>query len=229
MEQVIEELRTPPPAEVFPPWPRAQREVHRLARETPPPLRLLRTTGLLRPDVADRIAEWFTGPLTADAGAVRASYGALERDTRRLSEIIHRDRRDRGLGVRVDYVHAFDDPYENGAELCAELRRHGSMKLRTIACDEPHPLLGGKEGGVVDQLRIVHDVFGHAALGVGFDLQSELAAWHQCRTLFSVEARSAAFCELVGAVTAYVATGEKPVLRADLPPAELIAAAGATG
>jgi hypothetical protein len=95
---------------------------------------------------------------------------------------------------------------------------------RAIACDPPHPLPGGEEGGVVDRLRMVHDVFGHAALGVGFDLQSELAAWHQCRTLFSVEARPAAFCELVGAVTAYVATGRKPALRADLPPAELVAA-----
>ena len=76
----------------------------------------------------------------------------------------------------------------------------------------------------MDQVRIVHDVFGHAALGVGFDLQSEFAAWLQCRTLYSAEARPAAFCELVGAVTAYVVTGEKPVLRADVPPAELLAA-----
>src|SRR5687768_13886603 len=37
------------------------------------------------------------------------------------------------------------------------------MTLTTIACDEPHPLLGGAEGGVVDQLRVVHDVFGHRA------------------------------------------------------------------
>ena len=98
------------------------------------------------------------------------------------------------------------------------------MTLTTIARDEPHPLLGGEEGGVVDQLRVVHDVFGHAALGVGFDLQSEFATWLQCRTLFSADARRAAFCELVGAVTAYVSTGEKPPLRADLPPAELFAA-----
>ena len=67
-----------------------------------------------------------------------------------------------------------------------------------IARDEPHPLLGGEEGGVLDQLRVVHDVFGHAALGVGFDLQSEFATWLQCRTLFSDDARRAAFCELVG-------------------------------
>ena len=103
------------------------------------------------------------------------------------------------------------------------------MSLTTIACDGPHPLLGGEEGGVVDQLRVVHDVFGHAALGVGFDLQSEFATWLQCRTLFSAEARGAAFCELVGAVTTYIATGEKPGLRADLPPKALVAACHVDG
>jgi hypothetical protein len=65
---------------------------------------------------------------------------------------------------------------------------------------------------------------GHPALGVGFDLQSEFATWLQCRTLFCHDARGAAFCELLGATTTYVVTGEKPGLRADLPPAELVAA-----
>ena len=117
-----------------------------------------------------------------------------------------------------------DEPYGSAVELCAELRERGTMTLTTIARDEPHPLLGGEEGGVVDQLRVVHDVFGHAALGVGFDLQSEFATWLQCRTLFSAARAPAAFCELVGAVTAYVVTGEKPGLRANVPPLELLSA-----
>jgi hypothetical protein len=50
------------------------------------------------------------------------------------------------------------------------------------------------------------------------------AADLQCRTLFSEAARPAAFTELVGAVTAYVVTGEKPGLRADLPPLDLYGA-----
>ena len=126
--------------------------------------------------------------------------------------------------VRVHYVPCSDDPYSCAAELCDELRRSQTMSLRTGACDGPHPLLGGESGGVVDQLRVVHDVLGHAALGLGFDLQSEFATWLQCRTLFSTAARGAAFCELVGAVTTYIATGEKPGLRANLPPAGLVAA-----
>jgi hypothetical protein len=67
----------------------------------------------------------------------------------------------------------------SGADLC----EHGTLVL---AREDPHPLLDGES---FDALRIVHDVFRHATLGVGFDLQSEFAAWLQCRTLFSAEAR----------------------------------------
>jgi hypothetical protein len=207
--------------EVFDPWHAAQREVDRLARDPPPPSAALRATARLAPEVAERVADWFTGPATAPSDAVRASYCALERETAWLTAAV------RGLGVQVEYVHTEDDPYDNAAQLCAQLRRERTMRLRTIACDAPHPLLGGAQGGPVDQLRVVHDVFGHAALGLGFDLQAEFATWLQCRTLFSAQARGAAFCELVGAVTAYVATGQKPALRAGLPPAGLLAACDA--
>jgi hypothetical protein len=207
------------PSQVFPRWLRAQLELDRHARELPLPPYVLRTTGFLEPELAEQVTDWFTGTPTATPDAVRRSYRALERETTRLFGLV-RD----GLGVRVEYVRSESDPYGSAVELCTELRERGSMMLTTIACDVPHPLLGGEEGGVVDQLRVVHDVFGHAALGVGFDLQSEFATWLQCRTLFSDEARPAAFCELVGAVTAYVMTGDKPPLRADLPPMELLAA-----
>jgi hypothetical protein len=207
------------PADVFSPWPRAQWEVRRQAREALLAPSALRRTGFLAPALAAQVATWFTGAEAAPAAEVRASYRALERETARLYEVVVRE-----LEVRVHHVRGEDDPYGGAAELCAELRSHASMKLRTIACDPPHPLLDSAEGGVVDQLRVVHDVFGHAALGLGFDLQAEYATWLQCRALFSAEARPAAFCELVGAVTAYVTTGVKPALRADLPPAALLAA-----
>jgi hypothetical protein len=193
--------------DVFPIWHRAQFEVDRYAREAPPSPSALRTTELLPLELAERVTEWFTAPPTAPTEDVRQSYRALERETAWLFEVARQ-----GLGVRVRYSRS--DPYGSAAELCAELREHGSMTL--VPCDEPHPLLRG-----VDKLRVVHDVFGHAALGVGFDLQSEFATWLQCRTLFSAAARPAAFTELVGAVTAYVMTREKPGLRAKLPPYDL--------
>jgi hypothetical protein len=208
--------RAESPCEVFPQWREAQLAVGHLAFEPGIAAPVLRTTGFLRPHLAELVTDWFLGEPTGSEDALRQSYQALERETARLYEIVC------SLGVRVHYVR--HDPYGAAAELCTELRRHRTMSLTTIACDPPHPLLGGEEGGAVDQLRVVHDVFGHAALGVGFDLQSEFATWLQCRTLFSAEARGAECCELVGAVTTYIATGEKPGLRASLPPNELVAA-----
>jgi hypothetical protein len=224
-----ESARVASPFEVFPEWREAQRAVGRLAREPRFPSPVLRTTGFLRADLIELITDWFLGGPTASEPAVRQSYRALERETARLYEIVCRGRSSGGLGVQVHFVRDTGDPYVTGAELCAELRRQRTMSLTTIACDRPHPLLGGDEGSVVDQLRVVHDVLGHAALGVGFDLQSEFATWLQCRTLFSPEARGAAFCELVGAVTTYIATGEKPGLRGDLPPKALVAACDVDG
>jgi hypothetical protein len=211
-------LPTGAPVEVFEPWPRAQREVDWLAREPVPPAPLLRSRGLLARDLAERIADWFLAPSEVPDAVVRASYAALQYETEHLWQVIRR-----GLGVRVRYVRGADDPY-GARDLCADLRDRGSMRLRTIACDDPHPLLDSTEGGIVDRLRVVHDVFGHAALGVGFDLQAEYATWLQCRALFSDAARPAVFCELVAPVTTRVVTGERPALRADLPPAELLAA-----
>ena len=193
-------------------WHRAQLEIERHAHEAPPPPEMLRATGFLEPELAEKVAQWFTGTPTAPTDAVRWSYRALERETARLFELV-RDR----LGIRVAFLPGQSDPYDSAAELCADLRERATMAL---ACDERHPLLGDR----FDQLRVVHDVFGHAALGLGFDLHSEFATWLQCRTLFSHDARRAAFCELVGAVTAYITTGERPALRADLPPTELVAA-----
>jgi len=197
------------PNEVFPTWHRAQLELERHSRESPLSPHVLRTTGFLRPELAERVAEWFVAAPAPPTDAVRRSYQALERETVRMFEVTQHC-----LGIRVST--AEDDPYDSAAGLCTELREYGSM---TLVRDAPHPLLGD----VFDQLRVVHDVFGHAALGVGFDLQSEFATWLQCRTLFSAAARPAAFCELVGAVTAYVMTGERQPLQAKVPPPEFLA------
>jgi hypothetical protein len=209
------------PAETFPIWRRAQIEFTRHARELSPSPCVLRTTRLLASDEAERVSDWYLEPAPAPGEDVMRAYAALERDVTRLFGIVRRE-----LGVHVGYLHLDGDPYAGAADLCADLRDRRSMFLTTIACEEPHPLLGGEEGGVVDQLRVVHDVFGHAALGLGFDLQSEFATWLQCRVLFSPEARPAAFTELVGAVTAFITTGGKPPLVAKLPPRDLLPSGG---
>jgi hypothetical protein len=51
--------------------------------------------------------------------------------------------------------------------------------------------------------EIVHRAPSSGGLGA-------FATWLQCRTLFSHDARGAAFYELVGATTTYIVTGESP-------------------
>jgi hypothetical protein len=220
-------MRVEPRCEVFSQWSDAQRAVGRLAREPRVASTALRTSGFLRADVAELVANWSLDPPTASQDLVRLSYRAFERETARLYGIACGARSSGGLDIRVRYVRRSEDPYGDAGELCAELRTRRPMSLATAACEEPHPVLGGEEGGAVHQLRVVHDVFGHAALGLGFDVQSEFTTWLQRRALFSAEARGAAFCELVGAVTAYIVTGVKPGLRADIPPKALAAACDA--
>jgi len=209
------------PLEVFAAWERAREATRRLALHPPPEPELLRCTGQLSPELAARITDWFTGPAAAPAPDTRVAYEALKVETSELFAVVCSPRDAGGLDVSVEYVRGEAEPYAGAADLCADLRSHQTMRLRTIACDAPHPLLDSTRGGTVDQLRVVHDVFGHAALGLGFDLQSEFAAWLQCRALFGPLAQGAAFTELVGAVTAYVVTDRRWPLRADLAPPEL--------
>jgi hypothetical protein len=214
----------PRPLEVFKPWTAALRLGRTLARRPPPDPYALRCSAHLEAPVARAIADWFTAPRAAPTARERAAYRALDAETARLFALVTADPADGGLGVEVRYVR--HDPYPGAAALCADLRHLHRMQLRTSACDPAHPLLDSAEGGTVDRLRVVHDVLGHAALGLGFDLDAEFATWLQCRVLFGPEARRAAFTELVGAVTAFVATGRPPGLRAGLAPVALERAAG---
>jgi hypothetical protein len=215
-----------PPAEVFPSWSPAQRIALRHASAALPSIALLRSAGSLPLERARRIADWYAGPAVAIARRVELAYEALADEVATLAHAVTAPRAEGGLGVRVTLVRTPEEPYANAAALCGELRRRGTMSLRAAAVDRRHPVLRDE---TVDQLRTVHDVLGHAALGLGFDLQSEYAAWLYCCPLFSRTARPAAFCELVGAVASYVLTGSKPVLRADLPPPELLTGADTTG
>ena len=199
-------------------WRRAQFEVDRHAREAPPSPYVLRTTGFLAPELAAARHRLVHGgararPPTPSGGPTGRS-SARPRGCSRSPAATS--------GSACDYVRGESEPYRQ--------RRRALRRPARARVDDARVrrAASAARSMAFDQLRVVHDVFGHAALGLGFDLQSEFATWLQCRTLFSADARPAAFCELVGAVTAYITTGEKPGLQAKLPPAELLAASRLT-
>ena len=73
--------------------------------------------------------------------------------------------------------------------------------------DRRHPLVDSTPGGAYDRFRAVHDVLGHARLGLGFDRHGEFAAWRAQHPLHSPLARWALATELHGQHSVLWTTG----------------------
>jgi hypothetical protein len=71
----------------------------------------------------------------------------------------------------------------------------------TGECGNPHPFLSNAEN---DMFRAVHDAFGHAATGRGFDVDGEEAAWCKHSSMYSRLARQAMTTETRGQNSALV-------------------------
>ena len=63
-------------------------------------------------------------------------------------------------------------------------------------------------GGAYDRFRAVHDVLGHARLGLGFDRNGEFAVWLSQEQFHSPLARRAIATELHGQHSVRWTTGE---------------------
>ena len=97
------------------------------------------------------------------------------------------------LGVTVEVVDY--DPYETAQAMAADLRRRRLRVYSTRASGNPHPYLSD---AVNDMFRAVHDAFGHAASGRGFDQDGEEAAWLKHCAMYSPLARRALTTETRG-------------------------------
>ncbi|MEJ3745572.1 hypothetical protein WEI85_20060 [Actinomycetes bacterium KLBMP 9797] len=85
-----------------------------------------------------------------------------------------------GLGVAVRVVD--EDPYADVELMVRDVRRRRLKVWASAASGNPHPYLSDGEN---DMFRAVHDVFGHAASGRGFDRHGEEAAWLKHSTMYS--------------------------------------------
>jgi hypothetical protein len=76
--------------------------------------------------------------------------------------------------------------------------------------------MGCQVGGAYDRFRAVHDVLGHACLGVGFDRDGEYATWRFQELFHSPLARRALATELHAEHSVRWTTGELPEHKAVL-------------
>lgn len=113
------------PIEVFPAWLPSQRVVGRHTTIPLPSTAALRSRGFLPQALASHIADWYAGPLVADAREIEIAYQALADEVAALARAVTAPRAEGGLGVRVTLVQTSEDPYANGADLCGEIAGEG--------------------------------------------------------------------------------------------------------
>lgn len=112
-------------------------------------------------------------------------------------------------GVRVRFT-TCPEPYRDAEELIVAVREQHLLEVTTVAghADPRHPLMDSGRGGAYDRFRAVHDVLGHARLGLGFDRNGEFAVWLSQEQFHSPLARRALATELHGQHSVRWTTGE---------------------
>ncbi|GHJ47256.1 hypothetical protein Cs7R123_45980 [Catellatospora sp. TT07R-123] len=146
----------------------------------------------LDPTTGAAIAAAYLAAPVRQHGA-RAAYAAFCAETVRQFHYLVGRPAYGGLGVAVRIVD--EDPYPDMAAMIADLRERRLKVFASAACGNPHPYLSDAEN---DMFRAVHDAFGHAASGRGFDADGEEAAWRKHCTMYSELARRAMTTETRG-------------------------------
>lgn len=97
------------------------------------------------------------------------------------------------MGIKVESVD--HDPYRNVHEMVHDVATNKRLKVLGTHVTGPHNLFSNEEN---DKFRAVHDAFGHAATGRGFDAHGEEAAFAAHSNMFTHHALPAMVSETRG-------------------------------
>lgn len=147
---------------------------------------------------AQQVAAWHDAQpvvplLTADYVRVMKAYEDLVWQVAEQLQLVA------GLGIRIEYVQEAE-PYTTALEQAEDVAATRRIKIATISVwpTRYHPVLSNETGGEYDQFRAVHDLFGHVAIGSGFDRHGEFLSFLQHESMFTGQAKQAAGNELHG-------------------------------
>lgn len=97
------------------------------------------------------------------------------------------------MGIRTEVVD--HDPYPSVHHMVQDVLNNKRIKVLSTAATGGHSFLSDEDN---DKFRAVHDVFGHAATGRGFDAHGEEGAWLAHSRMFTPHARPAMSSETRG-------------------------------
>jgi hypothetical protein len=163
--------------------------------------RYARDMGLVRPNRFDnvlvnypqarQIAQDYEAAPSFDKSAI-PHFRAMADETKRQFDFMTSPRSRGGLGVDVSVSQ--DDPYQRAADMMKDAAA-SKFKVLSTQITGGHPYFTNDEN---DMFRAVHDYFGHAATGRGFDPHGEEAAFRSHFAMFSPKARPAMATETRG-------------------------------
>ena len=140
-----------------------------------------------------RIAAAYMAAAGFDPGALPA-FRAFRDETVSQYAFLTEPASQGDLGVTVEVCQ--HDPYTDAMAMISDLRNHRLLKVyATGGPGNKHPFLTNTEN---DMFRAVHDAFGHASIGRGFDRHGEEAAWLKHSSMYSPLARQALTTETRG-------------------------------
>lgn len=116
-----------------------------------------------------------------------------------------------------------ENPYPTAQDQARDIRENNRLMIASLVSwpGSYHPILDSTQGGAYDQFRAVHDFFGHAGVGTGFDRHGEFEAWLEHLSMFTGKGRLAASSELHGENSTLVVTGKSAPHNAVLLPEEV--------
>jgi hypothetical protein len=158
--------------------------------------------GLIRPNriqhalvnysQARNIAQEYEAAPEFDKSAVPA-FKKFGEETERQFDFLTRPKSRGGLGINVEVSE--DDPYKRARDMMEDIRHNARLRVLSTASTGGHPYLTNDQNNM---FRAVHDAFGHAATGRGFDPHGEEAAYRSHVSMFTPLARDAMTTETRG-------------------------------
>lgn len=144
---------------------------------------------------AEAVARFFEEtPDQADDPKVQQAYEEFKAQSEEMFDFLTRPESEGGLGVKVEFTDQVD-PYASAADQAADLQENRHLWIESG--------LGGDHSATMtteeyDRFRAVHDAFGHASVGNGFDRHGEYQAWLVHATMYEGLGREAMSTEYHG-------------------------------
>lgn len=125
---------------------------------------------------------------------VEAAYEDFKRQNEEMFDFMTRPTSEGGMGITVEFTNK-KDPYPTAAAQAEDLRNNNRIVIESG--------LGGNHTASMttaeyDRFRAVHDTFGHAAIGGGFDRHGEYEAWLTHSMMYTPPGRDAMSTEYHG-------------------------------